>query len=154
MTRQEMTENSLRIERIIMAPPGKVWEAIAEKDRLIRWFCPGTRTCEVDQWDFRENGAYRLAFVPTEDDGFGGPSPAHGVFQRIVPEQEVAMSWKWDFPDEDHNEPESRLILRLEKTDEGTKVALIHEGLPNRQSVEGHYGGWMTVLPKLEAVFS
>lgn len=153
MTQSETTETSLKITHDIAAPVGRVWHALSDQETLKKWFCPGTRTCRLDHYEFREGGAFKLAFEPTEDDGFGGPSPAHGVFQQIVARQKVVMTWNWDFPDQD-NGPESRLVLHLDETPKGTRVTLIHEGLPNKESVEGHQGGWQTVLPKLERLLA
>lgn len=154
MTKTETTETSLKITRTIASPVERVWQAIADPDRMASWFRPGTRTCELETYEFQEGGRFQLSFVPTEDDGFDGPSPAVGTFQSITPPEEVVMAWNWDFPDQDLNEPESRLILRLREVDEGTMVTLVHEGLPSKASVEQHYGGWNTVLPKLDEVLA
>lgn len=145
----ETTETSLTIRRTIPAPVERVWEAIADQEQVSRWFAPGTRACRMDAWDFREGGSFSVAFVPTEDDGFGGPSPASGTFQGIVPEKELVMSWNWDFGEEDVREPESRIIFRLRPASGGTELTFVHEDLPNRESVGDHLGGWMSTLPKL-----
>lgn len=154
MNESETTEDSLRITRRIDAPVERVWEAFADPQMFASWFRPGTRTCRLDTFDLREGGAFKLAFEPTEDDGYGGPSPSHGVFRKVVPHKEIVMAWNWDFPDEDMNEPESRLVFRFKPVGQGTEVTLVHEGLSSRKSVEGHYGGWSTVLPKLESLLS
>lgn len=154
MMTTETTETSVKIVRQIGAPVDRVWGAFSDEQTFASWFRPGTRTCRFERFEFREGGSFQLAFEPTEEDGYGGPSPAHGVFQRIKQMEEIVMTWNWDFPEEHMREPESRLVFRLRSTGTGTEVTLLHEGLSGKRSVEGHTGGWQTVLPKLEKIMT
>lgn len=148
----ETEATSVRIVRTLGAPPDRVWAAFADTALVARWFAPGTREPRIETWDLQEGGAYRFTMVPTEDDGYGGPRPVHGRFLRVDPERELVLAWNWDPQDADDDDG-SVLTFRLRPTEDGTELALLHEGLAP-PSVGGTHAGWTFTLPRLEALLA
>ena len=82
-------------ERLIPATPAQVFRAIAEPDRLARWWGPDGFSSTFALFEFRPGGHWR--FVLHGPDGTDYPN--ENVFREIVPNERVLV----DHLSEDHH---------------------------------------------------
>lgn len=149
--------DTVRVSRHLDASPDRVFEAWTDPDRLGRWFGPHSHRCEVEKFDAREGGAYRLRLIPVgEDADCGGdgdrPSVCAGTFVEIRRNERIAMTFSWI--ENGANIGETLLTVELSPSTGGTELVLTHERLPDEQLRTAHRGGWQGSLECLEEFLS
>ncbi len=87
-------------EIVLPEPPGEVWAALTEPERLEEWFAP-----EVEL-DAEPGGAGTFRWGDGEE--------RHAVVVEVEPERRLVYTW-------DDGEEESRVVLELEPVEEGTR---------------------------------
>jgi len=139
------TKTTLRLERTYKAPLEEVRTYLTEPALLARWFAPGDMQAEV-RADARVGGHYEISMQGNGPDGKPATHTCAGVYEVLEPTRVVAtFNWK-----EQPLPQETRLIFELEPVDGGTRLVLIHEGLPGDEAVAMHRQGWEGCLAKLE----
>jgi uncharacterized protein YndB with AHSA1/START domain len=110
----------------------------------MQWFGPsqvkaGTIRAEID---LRPGGRYRIGFTMAS----GEYSEVGGVYREVVPNAKLVFSWAW------HSTPEreSLVTIALEPEGGGTLLTLHHEHFADQATRDGHEGGWIETLDKLE----
>jgi len=64
MTEPDMHDDqTLATERLLSAPPERVWLALADPAQLARWWGPAGFTNEVERCEFREGGDWHFTMV-------------------------------------------------------------------------------------------
>lgn len=145
--------DTLRLSRHYDASPDRVFRAWTDAEQLGRWFGPHSHQCEVEQFDPREGGEYRLRLVPvSEDTDCGGdgenPSVCAGRFVEVRPDERLVMTFTWVENGGDIGE--TLLTIELTPADGGTDLMLTHERLPDEAMQNAHRGGWQGTLECLE----
>ena len=129
------------IERLIPAPPRKVFEAWLDPEALRR-FMFGAPGAVVDraECDPRVGGKFLIVM------NVGGQEVPHrGEYLEI--KRYTRMVFTWLSP---HAAEGSKVTLHFAESDGGTtKLTLEHEGLATAQARAGHYRGWSSVLTAL-----
>jgi len=128
--------SELRVERLLMAPPERVWTAFTTADALAAWMWPGSwnTTSEVD---LRVGGRYRIA---SEVTGMA----IGGEFVALEEPRRIVQTWQWD--GEDH---ETLVTITLEPTDGGTALTIVHERFDTDEDRSNHLQGWDDCLDRL-----
>jgi uncharacterized protein YndB with AHSA1/START domain len=136
MTRTQPV-TSVRLERVIAAPPDRVFAAWIDPDLMARWMSPvGRSTAEVEPW---VGGRLRVLMI-----GDDVRIEHRGEYLEIVPDRLLVFTWRSPYTG-----PGSSVVtVRLEPTEAGTVLTLIHERLP-RDQVEPHQNGWGWMLDRL-----
>ena len=150
MTPETTTENSLRIEKTIAAPIGKVRNALTDPAMLALWFAPGPMTATVHACDARVGGQYEIAMHGPGPDGKDATHTCTGVFQELG-DRRVAMTFNWS---EEPLPNETVLAFDLDEIDGGTRLVLTHTGFPNQEAAAMHTEGWEGCLAKLPDVLA
>src|SRR2546427_12918139 len=57
------TVHTIRLHRVLKAPPQRVYQAFTTAAALAKWLPPHGYICEVPEFDARVGGRYRMAFV-------------------------------------------------------------------------------------------
>lgn len=127
---------SLTIERDLPAEPAAVWRALTDPRELAQWFWPPRLEATIEA-DVRVGGRYRIASAPAE-------MAVGGEYHIVQAPTRLAFSWRWD-----GEEDESDVTIRLTRTDEGTHLALTHEGFSTTQARDDHVQGWQDCLERL-----
>jgi uncharacterized protein YndB with AHSA1/START domain len=73
----------LSIERVIAAPPARVWQVMTE--RTAEWWCPKPYSTVVRALDWRAGGAFHLEIRDPEGKPLGGADG--GVLLEVTPER-------------------------------------------------------------------
>ena len=128
--------STLRLTRVLVAPPDRVWHAFTDPAALAAWFWPQRLAMTADT-DPRVDGSYRLA-------GQGPGMAVEGTYKVVEPPSRLAFTWRW------HGEPEQTLVtLRFAPAGTGTELTLIHEGFADDAARDDHIKGWSDCLDRL-----
>jgi uncharacterized protein YndB with AHSA1/START domain len=134
---------ALDLERVLPAPPERVFEACVETDQLADWWGPaGFTVLELDL-DAREGGRYRITMQPPDGDAFH----LSGVFRELDPPRRLVYTFLWEEPDPDDRETVVTLSL-LEHPD-GTRLVLRQASFATEARRALHETGWTETLERL-----
>src|SRR5919202_1774467 len=99
---------TLRKDRVLSAPPPRVFAALTEPDELAKWWGPTGFTSPQINIDLQVGGSYRIAMQPPHRELFY----LVGEFREIDPPVRVAYTFRWEDPDPDDQETVVALSLR------------------------------------------
>jgi uncharacterized protein YndB with AHSA1/START domain len=121
----------------IDAAPEKVFPYLVEPELLTRWI-------GEESWnDPRPGGLFRLKF---------SENVVRGEFVEIDPPRRAVWTWGHDGDGSALPAGSTTVAFDLEPENGGTRVRLLHSGLPNANEVEQHSTGWDHFLPLLAKV--
>lgn len=131
-----MTVDTKAIEKVITiaARPETVFRLLTDPHEYVRW--KGT----LAQLEPRAGGDFRVDFP--EDKG-----SVVGEFVEVVPNRRVVFTWGWQ-ASEIVPPGSSTVEIDLEPEGSGTRLRLVHRGLPEG-AVVAHTEGWDYFLPRL-----
>ena len=138
LTSHVTEELKIQFEIEVNAPPKKVWEKMASVEAMNEWFAKNLI------FEHKVGGRFQMEGDLPGD----GPYKFTGEVVKVVPEKELAFTWKSDLAEEGAW-PESTLVrMLLVPTETGTRVTLIHTGFEAlgeaiaKTAYEGHIQGW------------
>jgi uncharacterized protein YndB with AHSA1/START domain len=138
-----MADNSVRLHRVLRAPPERIYRAFLDADALAKWLPPYGFTCKVHQMDARPGGTFRMSFSNFSS---GRGHSFGGEYRELVPHERIRYSDKFDDP----NLPgEMETTVSLRPVSCGTEVNIVQQGIPDAIPVEMCYLGWQESLAQL-----
>lgn len=153
----EQAEQALVITRVFDAPPGLVFRAWTEPERVMCWWGPKGFTSPVARIDLRVGGSYLYSMRSPEGQDFWST----GVYREIVEPERIVLTDS--FSDADGNVVpalhygisgdwplELRVTVTFEGVDGKTRLTLRHEGIPAGEGREMTGYGWNQSFDKLE----
>jgi uncharacterized protein YndB with AHSA1/START domain len=140
-----MNDNVLEMERLIPAPPERVFEYWTEPELVAKWFGPGDFDVPNSHLDLRPGGKWRTTIRSPE----GQLRTVSGVYSTIDPPRRLVFTWAWD-DDSGVRGHETQVTVTLEPTPGGTRLRLVQEDFQNREVRDGHNRGWAASLGKLQ----
>jgi uncharacterized protein YndB with AHSA1/START domain len=148
----------LVIERILAAPPERVFDAFTDPDQLTKWWWPNGFTCPAAEVDLRVGGTYRIA-MQWPDSIPGEARFSHymgGEYFEIDRPRRLVMSGR--AVNDEQGELFATLIeITLEPRDGGTALTVrqsYFEPLPPAEAMSGAEQGWSEQLDKLERMLA
>lgn len=129
------TVDAVEVAVQIAASPETVFDFFTDPDRMIQWM---GRSAELDP---QPGGGFRC--------DINGDAVANGTYVELEPPSRVVFSWGWEGEDAVTKPGSSAVEVLLEPDGEGTRVRLIHSGLPSAESAEKHSHGWRHYLDRL-----
>jgi len=129
--RPDGARRAIRFERRYTVPPGEVWAALTEPERLARWLAPA----EIEP---RAGGRLRIDF---------GNDVVTGDVLRFEPPALLEVEWRFA------GEDESVLRFELAADGDGTLLVLEHLALGDPHAT-GYGAGWHAHLDLLEALLA
>ena len=139
------TRPNLTIVRRIKAPPARVYAALTEPAKMMRWWGPDAGPTLRAEADVRPGGRFSVVFRTLD----GSEHTACGVYREVVPDQKLIFTWEWiAMP-----ERESLVTLLLKPVNGGTELTLVHEQFHDEAARDSHREGWSGSLDKLDALF-
>jgi uncharacterized protein YndB with AHSA1/START domain len=142
MTDATQTDAIIR-EIHIDASPETVFAFFTEPDKVTRWLA------DEATLDPRPGGVNHQTH-PGGADNPGGPYFMRGEFVEVEPPSRVVFTWGFENPDVDIDPGESTVEVTFEPEDGGTRVRLVHSGLPESERAS-HAEGWTEMLERLAA---
>ncbi|HET7773638.1 MAG TPA: SRPBCC family protein [Burkholderiaceae bacterium] len=135
--------NTVRLHRVLAAPPERVYRAFTEPAAMASWLPPHGFTCAVQQFEPQVGGRFRMSFTQFatgHTHGFGGE------FLELVPAQRLRYTDVFDDP----NLPGTlEVTVELNAVSCGTELHITQAGIPDAIPPEMCYLGWQDSLDKL-----
>jgi uncharacterized protein YndB with AHSA1/START domain len=138
-----MPTGTIRLHRVLRAPPERVYRAFLDTDAMAKWLPPYGFTCKVHHMDAKVGGIYRMAFTSFTT-GLG--HSFGGEYLELVPFERLRYTDKFDDP---RLPGEMQTTVTLEQVSCGTDVVVVQEGLPEAIPLEMCYLGWQESLAQL-----
>lgn len=138
-----MSENSVKLHRVLRAPAERVYRAFLDADAMAKWLPPNGFTGKVHSLRAEVGGTYRMSFTNLTT---GHSHAFGGEFLELVPNQRIVHTDKF----EDANLPgQMKTTISLKQGAFGTELTIVQEGIPSVIPVEGCYLGWQESLTLL-----
>jgi len=141
-----MPGNTIRLHRVLRAPPDRIYRAFLDGDAMAKWLPPNGFTGRVHHLEAKVGGTYKMSFrnfTTGQSHSFGGE------YLELVPSERIRHTDRFDDP----NLPGVMTVtIALKKVSVGTEVSIVQEGVPEVIPPEACYLGWqesLTLLAKL-----
>lgn len=123
-----------RVAQHINASRSAVYRALLDADAIAKWRVPAGMSSHVHEFDPREGGSFRVSLSYDAPGGAGKSGSRtdtyHGQFRKLVPDQQVVEEIAFETADP---AVRGRMTMTTTLTDEdgGTRVLVVHEGVPD-----------------------
>jgi uncharacterized protein YndB with AHSA1/START domain len=138
-----MATGTVRLHRILRAPPDRVYRAFLDADAMAKWLPPYGFTCRVQHMEARVGGTFRMAFT---NFGNGQTHAFGGEYLEMVPNERLCYTDKFDDP---HLPGAMKVSISFKAISVGTELHAVQEGIPEVIPVEACYLGWQESLAQL-----
>ena len=132
--------NTVRLHRVLHAPPERVYRAFLDADAIAKWLPPNGFTCKVHDFDPKVGGRYRMSFSNFSG---GGSHAFGGTWRELVPDERIVYTDQFEDPD---MPGEMLTTVTLKAVSVGTELHVVQEGIPDAIPVEACYLGWQESL--------
>ena len=138
-----MTTNTVRLHRVLRAPPERIYRAFLNAEAMAKWLPPNGYTGKVHHLDAKTGGTFRMSFT---DFASGHSHSFGGEYIELVPNERIRHTDKFDDP----NLPgEMQVTISLKEVSCGTELNIVQENIPSAIPVESCYLGWQKSLTLL-----
>ncbi|MCE9544831.1 MAG: SRPBCC family protein [Planctomycetia bacterium] len=138
-----MPTNTVRLHRVLRAPPDRVYRAFLDADAMVKWLPPNGFTGKVHHLDAKVGGTYKMSFTNFTT---GGSHSFGGEYLELLPNERIRHTDTFDDP----NLPGTmQVTVSLKKVFCGTELNIVQEGIPEVIPVEACYMGWQESLALL-----
>ncbi len=135
-----MPTNTIRIHRVLLATPEKIYRAFLDAEAMAKWSPPNGFTGKVHHMDAKAGGTFKMSFTnftTGKSHSFGGE------YLELIPHERIRYTDKFDDP----NLPgEITVTVVLKKVSCGTELNVVQEGIPDVIPPEACYLGWQESL--------
>ena len=132
--------NTIRLHRVLKAPPERVYKAFLDPDAMAKWLPPNGFTGKVHHMDARVGGSHKMSFTnftTGKSHSFGG------TYVELKPNERIRYTDRFD----DKNLPgEMQVTISLKKVSCGTELNVVQENVPEVIPPEACYLGWQESL--------
>ena len=135
--------HTIRLQRVLRAPPERVYRAVLEPAAGVKWLPPCGFTATVHEMDARVGGGHRMSFT---NFGTGDSHSFGGRYLELVPGERIRYTDRFD----DTNLPgEMSCTIALRAVLCGTELSVVQEGVPDAIPAEMCHLGWQESLVQL-----
>lgn len=138
-----MGTNTIRLYRVLRAPPERVYRAFLDPAALVKWLPPHGFTGQVHEMDARVGGRYRMSFTKF---GQGQSHAFGGEYLELVPGERIVHTDRFDAPGPSG---EMKTTITFKAVFCGTELQVVQEGVPAVIPPEACYLGWQESLQLL-----
>lgn len=135
-----MAGNTVRLHRVLRAPPERVYRAFITAEAMAKWLPPNGFTGIVHHMEAKVGGTFRMSFTnftTQQIHSFGGE------YLELVANKLLRYTDKFDDP----NLPGvMQVTVSLKAVSCGTELNVVQEGIPDVIPVEMCYLGWQESL--------
>lgn len=138
-----MPTNTVRLHRVLRAPPERVYRAFLDAGAMCKWLPPHGFTGKVHHLEAEVGGTYKMSFTNFST---GHSHSFGGEYLELVPFERIRHTDKFDDP----NLPgEMQVTISLRQVFCGTELNIVQEGIPDVIPPEACYLGWQESLTLL-----
>lgn len=135
-----MPTGTVRLHRILRAPPARVFRAFTDADAMAKWLPPNGYTGKVHHLEARVGGTFRMSFTNLAS---GGSHAFGGEYLEVVADERLRYTDRFDDP----NLPGLMVTtVTLAPVSCGTELQVVQEGIPEVIPTEACYLGWQESL--------
>ena len=135
-----MAGNTVRLHRVLRAPPERVYRAFLSPDAMAKWIPPNGFTATVHHMEPKVGGTFRMSFTnftTQQSHSFSGE------YIELVENQLIRYTDKFDDP---NLHGVIHVTVSLKAVSGGTDLSIVQEGIPEVIPVEMCYLGWQESL--------
>ncbi len=138
-----MTDRTVRLHRVLRAPPHRVYRAFLEPDAIAKWLPPHGFTCTVHRMEPRAGGTFRMSF---RNFTTGGEHAFGGEYLELVPDALIRYTDRF----EDASLPDVlEVTVTLAAVACGTDLGIVQSNIPAPIPLEACRLGWQESLEQL-----
>lgn len=141
-----MAGNTVKLHRVLEAPPERVFRAFTTPDALVKWMPPDGFTAAIQSYDLKVGSGFRMSFTNFTN---GQSHSFGGKYLEIVPNEKLRYTDAFDDP----NLPgEMQITITFRAVGCGTELEIVQAGIPEVIPVEMCHLGWqesLTLLARL-----
>ena len=135
-----MTTNTVKLHRMLRAPPERVYRAFLDAESMAKWLPPHGFTGKVHLMDAKVGGHWRMSFT---NFAMGHSIAFGGNYLELVKNERISYTSQFDDP----NLPgEMTTTITLKAVFCGTEMTAVQAGIPAVIPVESCYLGWQQSL--------
>lgn len=138
-----MSTGTVHLQRVLRTTPEKLYRAFLDADAMARWLPPYGFVCQVEQFEARVGGRFRMKFV---NFGSGAGHSFGGEFLELVPHSRIRYVDRFDDP---QLPGEMQVTVSLTPVLCGTELRVEQAGIPAAIPLEMCYLGWQESLAQL-----
>lgn len=144
----EADDRSMTVSRVIDASPERVYEAFLDPDKLAQWLPPTGFSAEVHYLEPEEGGTFRATFTGETEEFADYGHSFGGTYLELSPGERIVYTDEFET-----NDPgmagEMTNTITFEEVDEGTKLTVRSEGIPEAIPPSDANEGWNDSLENL-----
>jgi uncharacterized protein YndB with AHSA1/START domain len=138
-----MSTGTVRLHRVLRAPPDRVYRAFIDPEALAKWLPPHGFVGKVQHLDAQVGGTYAMSFKNLST---GSSHSFGGTYLELVPGERLRKADRFDDP----NLPgEMMVTVTFNKVFCGTELMVVQEGIPAVIPTQACYLGWQESLSLL-----
>ena len=138
-----MATGTVRLHRVLRAPPERVYRAFLDPAAMCKWLPPHGFTGTVHHLEAKVGGTFKMSFThfgARHSHSFGGE------YLELVPNERIRHTDRFDDP----NLPGTLMVtITFKAVFCGTELNVVQEGIPEAIPVEACYLGWQESLALL-----
>lgn len=138
-----MTNNTVQLHRVLLAPPARVYKAFTDADSLAKWLPPYGFTGHVERYDAKVGGTYAMYFTTL---GSGQRHGWTGEYVELTPNERLRYKETFDDP---NMSGQMDTTVTLKAVPSGTELTVVQSGIPDAIPTDGCYVGWQQSLTQL-----
>lgn len=150
-----MNKDSIKICVKLTAIPRTVYETMLDPLKICFWRVPKDMGCTIHEFQPSVGGRVRISLTYLDDTQVGKTGEHtdtyHGRFMELKPYEKIVEELQFESAEESLKN-RMTLTFLLEEIEEGTKLTVIHEGLPESISMKDNELGWLEALEQLRVI--
>jgi uncharacterized protein YndB with AHSA1/START domain len=139
----DAAETTVRLERLIPAPPEALYALWSAPEALARWWAPDGYVAAVHAWDLTPGGLWRTSLRGPD----GRSVATRGAFRIVDPPSRLVFTWAWE-DDAGVAGHESEVSVDFSPTPGGTRLTLVHARFESCDARDRHDRGWQASLDR------
>jgi len=144
MSDAKVSETTLRLERLIPAPPEILFALWTEPAQLLKWWAPEGYEPSVHALDTRPGGLWRTTLRRSD----GSMLATSGVYRIVEPPRRLAFTWAWE-DERGARGHETEVTVDFEATPGGTRLVLVQRRFESKLARDNHTNGWSASFDRL-----
>jgi len=144
-----VSELELRVERLVAAPPERVFAHWTEPGLFAKWWGPEGFSMSAHAIDPRPGGHWRTTMRSPEGKLF----TVSGVYRAVEPARRLVFTWGWE-DDKGARGHETEVTVTFAAAPGGTKLVILQKEFATAEDRDRHGQGWNSTLNCLERMFA
>jgi uncharacterized protein YndB with AHSA1/START domain len=144
-----VSDSVLHVERLIAAPPDRVFAHWVEPALLVKWWGPEGANIPEHAIDVRPGGQWRTTM------GFadGKRMTVSGVYRTIDAPKRLVFTWAWE-DEKGVRGHETEVTVDFAAAPGGTRISITQQAFTSAESRDQHQRGWNSTLNCLDKLLS